>query len=318
MANDDSAIEYQEEYVKNSRGMNLMTCRWVCEKEESKALVFLCHGYAMECTVTMKDAGRRLAKAGFEVYGIDYEGHGKSEGLAGYVGDFDNVIEDCSNYFTSICEKEENKKKMRYLVGESMGGALALLLHRKMPNFWDGAILVAPMCKIADEMKPSPLVIKILTALSNIIPTWKLIPTQDIIDAACKDPKVREQIRNNPLCYKGRPRLKTGSELFRVSTQLEQTLHEVSLPFLVLHGEEDKVTDKSVSMQLHKVASSKDKTIKLYPGMWHALLIGEPPENLNIVYKDIVDWLDDKCKYGNTRLERELKTQNEDNPKVDP
>ena len=29
-----------------------------------------------------------------------------------------------------------------------MGGAVALLLHRKQPDFWDGAVLVAPMCKV--------------------------------------------------------------------------------------------------------------------------------------------------------------------------
>jgi acylglycerol lipase len=29
-----------------------------------------------------------------------------------------------------------------------MGGAVALLLHRKDPAFWDGAVLVAPMCKV--------------------------------------------------------------------------------------------------------------------------------------------------------------------------
>ncbi|XP_054784409.1 caffeoylshikimate esterase-like isoform X1 [Prosopis cineraria] len=212
-----------------------------------------------------------------------------------------------------FARRKRNKKKMRYLLGESMGGAVALLLHRKKPHFWDGAILVAPMCKIVDEMKPSPLVINMLTALSKIIPTWKLVPTKDIVDLAFKDSEVRKQIRNNPLCYKGRPRLKTGHELYRVSTELEQTLREVSLPFLVLHGEDDKVTDKSVSIQLHKVASSKDKTLKLYPGMWHSLLIGEPPENLDTIYKDIVDWLNDKCVHGNTRLESEqLKNQNED------
>lgn len=45
-------------------------------------------------------------------------------------------------------EKGKNKKKAKYLLGESMGGALALLLHRKQPSFWNGAILVAPMCKV--------------------------------------------------------------------------------------------------------------------------------------------------------------------------
>lgn len=45
-------------------------------------------------------------------------------------------------------EMPENKKKMRILLGESMGGAMALLLHRRKPDFWDGAVLVAPMCKV--------------------------------------------------------------------------------------------------------------------------------------------------------------------------
>lgn len=47
-----------------------------------------------------------------------------------------------------ISEKSENKRKLRYLLGESMGGAVALLLHRKKPEYWDGAVLVAPMCKV--------------------------------------------------------------------------------------------------------------------------------------------------------------------------
>lgn len=37
---------------------------------------------------------------------------------------------------------------MRFLLGESMGGAVSLLLHRKMPGYWDGAVLAAPMCKV--------------------------------------------------------------------------------------------------------------------------------------------------------------------------
>ena len=54
-----------------------------------------------------------------------------------------------SSFFCLILEKQENKEKMRYLLGESMGGAVALLLHRKKPDFWDGAVLVAPMCKVS-------------------------------------------------------------------------------------------------------------------------------------------------------------------------
>lgn len=66
----------------------------------------------------------------------------------------------------------------------------------------------------------------------------------------------------------------------------------MTLPFLVLHGEADIVTDPEVSKALYEQASSKDKTIKLYPGMWHGLTYGEPEDNIEIVFSDIISWLD--------------------------
>lgn len=77
---------------------------------------------------------------------------------------------------------------------------------------------------------------------------------------------------------------------------------QVSLPFLVLHGEQDKVTDQSASKELFEVASSKDKDLKLYPGMWHGLLYGEPLENINIVFRDIINWLDKRVSSGNSEM----------------
>ncbi|KAJ7975879.1 Caffeoylshikimate esterase [Quillaja saponaria] len=311
MAYEQDNVRYEEEFILNSRGMKLFTCRWLPMNQEPKALIFICHGYGMECSITMSSTATRLVKAGYACYGMDFEGHGKSDGLVCFVDNFYYLVEDVSNHYTSICEKKENKNRMRFLLGESMGGAVLLLLHRKNPTFWDGAVLVAPMCKIANDMRPNAMVTNILSALSKLIPTWRIIPGQDIIDVAFKLPEVREQVRSNPYCYKGRPRLKTGYELFRVSLELEQKLNEVSLPFLVLHGEDDKVTDKSVSKLLYEVASSSDKTLKLYPEMWHGLLYGEPPENINIVFSDVINWLEERSGIGNARTEKEQKRENE-------
>lgn len=46
---------------------------------------------------------RRLVKAGFGVYGMDYEGHGKSNGLSGYIPNFDHLVDDVSTHYTTIC-----------------------------------------------------------------------------------------------------------------------------------------------------------------------------------------------------------------------
>ncbi|GMN37986.1 hypothetical protein TIFTF001_007265 [Ficus carica] len=194
--------------------------------------------------------------------------------------------------------QEEYRDKNRFLYGESMGGAVALLLHKKDPSFWNGAVLVAPMCKISEKVKPHPLVVNLLTRVEEIIPKWKIVPTKDVIDSAFKDPVKREEIRHNKLIYQDKPRLKTALEMLRTSMSLEDSLHEVTLPFFVLHGEADMVTDPEVSRVLYEKASSRDKTIKLYPGMWHGLTSGEPDENVEIVFADIIAWLENHTENG--------------------
>ncbi|KAG5587710.1 hypothetical protein H5410_048144 [Solanum commersonii] len=265
-------VEYHEVFIRNSRGVQLFTCRWL-PFSSPKALVFLCHGYGMECSRFMRGVGTKLANNGYAVFGIDYEGHGRSAGARCYIKKFDNIVNDCSEFFKSVCAQEEYREKTRFLYGESMGGAVALLTHKKDPSFWHGALLVAPMCK-------------------DVIPRWKIVPTKDVIDSAFKEPAKREEVRGNKLIYQAKPRLKTALEMLRTSMHLEESLHEVTLPFLVLHGEADIVTDPEVSKALYEQASSKDKTIKLYPGMWHGLTYGEPEENIEIVFSDIISWLD--------------------------
>lgn len=73
------------------------------------------------------------------------------------------------------------------------------------------------------------------------------------------------------------------------------------------------MTDPSVSKLLNEKAISTDKTFKLYPGMWHSLSRGETAENTEIVFSDIIKWLDEKIATGNAKLERELKSENDTN-----
>ncbi|KAH7351815.1 hypothetical protein KP509_19G015900 [Ceratopteris richardii] len=357
-------VKYEEEFILSAKGSKLFTCRWLPRGRSVKALVFLCHGYGMECSVFMKGTGIRLAEAGYAVFGIDYEGHGRSEGRRCYIESFYALVDDCVSYYRtvraeaieeiSVCEAlsgeaplwhqamdseykslmdnatcelvpappnqklntckwllqkkyhadgslpiqelEEFKDLPRFLYGESMGGAVALLVHRKEPIDWNGAVLVAPMCKIAEESKTHPLIENILTKLCSAFPTWKIVPTKDVIEASFKDPGKRQEIRQNPYIYQDRPRVKTALEMLLVSMDLEQRLDEVTLPFLVLHGEDDKVTDPSVSKALFDSALSFDKEMKLYPGMWHGLTSGEPDDNIQLVFNDIIGWLDKRSK----------------------
>ncbi|KAA8549157.1 hypothetical protein F0562_000841 [Nyssa sinensis] len=264
-------VEYQEEYIRNSRGVQLLTCRWL-PFSSPKGLVFLCHGYGMECSEFMKGCGSRLASYGYMVIGIDYEGHGRSMGARCYIKKFNNIVNDCTHFFKSVSAQEEYKERRT--------------------NFCGGGGGVVVSSQISEKVKPHPVVINILTRVENIIPRWKIVPTKDVIDSAFKDPVKREQIRSNKLIYQDKPRLKTALEMLRTSMNLEDRLREVTVPFFVLHGEADAVTDPEVSRALYERASSRDKTIKLYGGMWHGLTSGEPDDNIEIVFSDIIAWLD--------------------------
>lgn len=49
------------------------------------------------------EVGLRLAAAGYAVYGLDYEGHGKSGGPRCYINKFENLINDCDRFFKHVC-----------------------------------------------------------------------------------------------------------------------------------------------------------------------------------------------------------------------
>lgn len=76
----------------------------------------------------------------------------------------------------------------------------------------------------------------------------------------------------------------------RVCRELQERFEEVEVPLLISHGGDDVICDPACVEELYRRATSKDKTLKIYPGMWHQL-IGEPKENVELVFGDMVEWL---------------------------
>lgn len=59
-----------------------------------------------ECILNLPaDVASKFAKEGFSVYGIEYEGHGRSSGLSVYIDNFDLLIDDVSSHFSNISGK---------------------------------------------------------------------------------------------------------------------------------------------------------------------------------------------------------------------
>ncbi|KAK4346791.1 hypothetical protein RND71_033130 [Anisodus tanguticus] len=287
-----AGLKMQEYYEVNSRGLEIFSKSWLPETRP-KAVVYFCHGYGDTCTFLAEGIARKLASFGYGVVAMDYPGFELSEGLHGYIPSFDKLVDDIIEHYWKVKEKPEFRNLPSFLFGESMGGAIALKVHQKQPNAWNGAVLVAPMCKIADNMVPPRLVTQILIGVAKFLPTQKLVPTQDLGELAVRDEKKRKMMTYNIISYKHKPRLQTALELLKATKEIERLLEKVSLPLLILHGKSDIVTDPSVSKALYERSSSSDKKLILYEDAYHALLEGEPDDMILRVFGDIISWLDE-------------------------
>ncbi|XP_044506000.1 caffeoylshikimate esterase-like isoform X2 [Mangifera indica] len=221
-------LKMKESYEVNSRGLELFTKSWLPETSQPKALVCLCHGYGDTCTFFHEGTARRLASAGYGVFAMDYPGFGLSEGLHGYIPSFDRLVDDVAEHYSKIKENPGYRNLPSFLYGQSLGGAVALKVHLKQPNAWSGAVLVAPMCKIADEMVPSFLVKQILIGLAYLFPKKKLVPSEDLAEASFRDLRNRKMTSYNVIAYRDKPRLQTALELLKTTQEIEHELEKIN------------------------------------------------------------------------------------------
>lgn len=79
--------------------------------------------------------------------------------------DFDKLVVDWKDFFAEQMKTEIFKGKKLFIVGASMGGAMAIQIARKFGEELPlgGCVLCAPMCKIADALKPPQAVIDLAT-----------------------------------------------------------------------------------------------------------------------------------------------------------
>lgn len=104
-----------------------------------------------------------------------------------------------------------------------------------------------------------------------------------------RDPEALVAKYTDPLVYTGPIRARTGYEILRISSYLMQNMKSVTIPFLVLHGTADRVTDPLASQDLYDKAASEFKDIKLYDGFLHDLLFEPEREEIG---RDIINWME--------------------------
>jgi len=175
-----------------------------------------------------------------------------------------------------------------FLFGHSLGGLIAAQWTLAHGSGLRGLALSAAALKVNEEIHPwLQRLSGIIAAVAPRLPTIRFDES-----ALSRRAEAVQAFRDDPLVYHGRMLARTGAEIVRNSREIEGRLSQFSLPLLVMHGGADRLTDPEGSRRLYEQAASQDKTLKLYPGLYHELL--NEPERLQVT-SDLVAWLEARC-----------------------
>lgn len=287
-------VLHQQSFMLNKKKMKIFTQSWRPADSipsHPKGLVAMVHGYSLESGWLNELTAVAIAKAGFLVCALDLQGHGCSDGLAGHIPKIEYVVNDCIQYFDSV--KADHPKLPAFLYGESLGGAISILICLKRRFAWDGLILNGSMCGISARFKPMWPLEKLLPLAAILAPAWKGGVSRPVAGKSYKEEWKKKLVANNPnRRATGKPSAVTALEFLRVCNYIKRHVQELEVPLLMVHGEEDEVCDYRSASFAFESAASKDKTIKIFAGMRH-MLIGEPRENVELVFGTILSWLVD-------------------------
>lgn len=261
-------------------GAALHVRRWPAK--ETKAVVLIVHGYA-EHAGRYEHVAAALNDAGYSVLAVDLWGHGKSEGVRGFAPAFSVYLDGVAALLAEA--KAQYPDRKLFLIGHSMGGLVAAAFLLERQGEFAGAVLSGAAVTPVDEQPAA--VIFLGRLLSRLAPKAGLIG----LDATrvSRDSDVVAAYVSDPLVYKGKISARLGAEMIDAMATVKERAGEISLPSLLLHGGDDGLTSVEGSKLLHERLSSRDKTLKIYDGLFHEIFNDPGKER---VIADMIGWLD--------------------------
>jgi alpha-beta hydrolase superfamily lysophospholipase len=247
--------------------------------QQLKGVVTIAHGYG-EHIGRYGHVAQRLNEAGFAVYGPDHQGHGRSGGKRGRVtlraavADLDQLI--------VMVSKGRHPDLPQFLLGHSMGGAIALRYAMAHQNRLTGLALSAPLAAV----QGGPALHALGRALGTVLPGAPVSKVDPRL--VSRDQAVVNAYIADPLNHHGPVPAGVARDLIVHVGSLAAGVRRITLPTLLMWGSADRLCPPAGAEMVAANIGSEDLTIKRYEGLFHEIM-NEPEQEQ--VLDDLVDWL---------------------------
>lgn len=253
-------------------------------EESSKAVILIVHG-AGEHSGRYQHVAQLFTDHGYAVAALDHPNHGKSDGIYGHVERFDDFVQTLEVFHQRVSADFAGLPQI--LLGHSMGGLISSLYLLQHQQDFLGCVMSGPAIKT--DIEPGLLQMLLIRCMSLMAPKTGVLQ----LDAAgvSRDAGEVEKYVNDPLVNHGKMTARKVAELFRSMHHIQANAGQISLPMLLLHGEADSMAAAAGSRFLHGHISSADKTLKIYPGLYHEIF--NEPERQQVL-ADVLAWCEER------------------------
>jgi alpha-beta hydrolase superfamily lysophospholipase len=262
-------------------GIDLYAQAWLPE-QSPRSVVVIAHGLG-EHGGRYGRLAAELVATGHAVYAVDHRGHGRSPGPRANIGRFTQLVSDYSAFVGRAARQHPDAAL--FLLGHSMGGAVAFASAQRLQGTLRGLVLSAPA--LAVESPPAGLQALMLRVMSNLSPNAGALTIAP--GEVSRDPHVVAAYQNDPLVHHKPVPARTVQELLEAMQDFPRQAAGLRVPTLVLHGTADRLVPLSAVRPVCQAIASRDKTFRYYDGLSHEVL--NEPEREQVVH-DLMQWLD--------------------------
>jgi alpha-beta hydrolase superfamily lysophospholipase len=247
-----------------------------------RAVILALHGFN-DYSHAFDDFAQHAATLGYRVEAFDQQGFGGSANRGLWPGNA-ALAADLRDRIAALAEAWPDTPL--YVLGESMGGAVAVVgLAQGAPEV-DGLILSAPAVWGGDAL--NPFYRAVLVAAASMMPD-RTLTGRGLERQASDNIEMLIRFSRDPQVIK-ETRLDAVAGLVGLMDEAVAQAPALDVPVLVLMGERDEIIPPEVIAGFIDTLELETCQSIVYPDGWHMLLRDLQRER---VWSDIIDWIED-------------------------
>jgi acylglycerol lipase len=274
-------MQHRESTTAGIGGLELFAQAWLPDVPP-RASIVIAHGLG-EHSGRYATLAMELVERGYAVYALDHRGHGRSAGPRANIERFSYLVSDFAA-FVGRCARQ-HLDTPSYVLGHSMGGAVAFAAALRLQHQLRGLVLSAPALATETNVpRWQEWFVRLLAVVAPNAGALRIPP-----GAVSRDASIVMRYESDPLVHHGAVPARTVVELLNAMQGFPASVRELRLPTLILHGTADKLVALAATRPLYQAISANHRTLKLYDGLYHEVF--NEPERAAVT-ADLLAWLD--------------------------